>query len=440
MQPIHVTHFSTYESGGAGRAAQRIHRSLVEHEAETGIHSRMRVIYGCSQDPTVLSGPAHGQNPIWRRVRSRLASRNPRRFKDGNSVLHSTCWPDSGVGRELARSEAQLIHLHWIGRAGLSIEEVGRFRQPLVWTLHDQWAFLGAEHYVRLPPVIDRRFVAGYLPENRPPHEHGPDLNRMTWERKRRAWKRPIAIVCPSQWLAAEARASALMGTWPISVIPYAIDTALWSPLDRRQARSELDLPHDVPLILFTALAGTDDPRKGADLLQEALTCLAEMVCDRENPSLPDPHLVIIGSDGSSKEFRSPFPVHFRGVISDTQCLRLHYCACDLLVIPSRQDNLPNTGLEAQACGLPVVGFRIGGLPDIADDHVTGALAEPFAPLSLARSIQWVMNNAVRQAELSDAARKRALREWAPSIISTRYAELYRAVLSMDGLLEEKLR
>lgn len=374
------------------------------------------------------SGPALGQNPLWCRLRPRLASLYPRGFSDGNSVLHSICWPDSGVGRELARSQAQLIHLHWIGRAGLSIEEVGRLPQPLVWTLHDQWAFLGAEHYVRLPPAEDRRFVEGYLPTNRPDHEQGPDLNRLTWERKLRAWRRPIHVVCPSRWLAAEARASALMRSWPIHVIPYPIDCNLWSPSDRAQARHQLGLPQGVPLILFTALAGTEDPRKGADLLLAALECLSSQIEERSTA----PHVVIVGADRGDSDLSIPLPVHFRGAIADNNLLRLHYAASDVLVIPSRQDNLPNTGLEAQACGLPVVGFRIGGLPDIVEDRVSGALADPFDPASLASCIQWVLADSTRSAFLAHEARQRALREWHPRHIAARYADLYRDVLAVE--------
>ncbi|WP_231597323.1 glycosyltransferase [Synechococcus sp. CBW1004] len=400
----------------------------MDHAANSRIKSRLRVIYGCSSDSTVQSGPPHTLNPFWRRIRPRLASRYPRGFNDGNTVLHSTCWPDSGVGNELARCDAQLIHLHWIGRAGLSVEEVGRLPQPLVWTLHDQWAFLGAEHYVRLPPANDHRFKQGYLPSNRPAHERGPDLNRYTWERKRRAWRRPIHIVCPSRWLASEARSSALMQNWPIEVIPYPIDCDLWAPLDRSQARKRLGLPADRPLILFTALAGTSDPRKGADLLQAALVELSA----QQSPDDVSPELVIVGADTTESAWPHPFPVHYRGVITDNQILRLHYAACDVLVIPSRQDNLPNTGLEAQACGLPVVGFRIGGLPDIVADGISGALAEPFDPASLASSIHWVLADSTRSSSLAHEARKRAVREWHPRHIAGRHAELYRSVLAHE--------
>ena len=422
---IHVSHFSTFESGGAGRAAYRIHRALVNHRVAPGICSSMRVVYRVSADPTVRSGEAASLNPLWRRIRPRLASLYPQGFSDGNPVLHSTCWPDSGIGHELARSRAQLIHLHWIGRAGLSIEEVGRLPQPLVWTLHDQWAFCGAEHYVRLPPAVDRRFIEGYHRSNRPPHERGPDLNRSTWARKKRCWRRPIQIVCPSRWLADDARASALMRDWPVRVIPYPIDLALWAPIDQAQARHDLGLPAGVPLILFAALSGTTDLRKGSDLLMEALRHLSRSSTHGSTP----PQLVVVGSDGHDASVQFPFPVHFRGLISDNQLLRLHYAAADVMVLPSRQDNLPNTGLEAQACGLPVVGFRVGGLPDIAADRITGALAEPFDPASLAQAIAWVLADRDRQAQLGQAARDRAVREWDPARIAGLYADLYREVL-----------
>ena len=171
------------------------------------------------------------------------------------------------------------------------------------------------------------------------------------------------------------------MSSWPIYVIPYPIDGNLWSPLNQQRARQELDLPQYVPLILFTALSGTSDPRKGADLLQAALGYLAKLLQDKPIAFDYPPELVIIGDDGSRCTSSFPFPVHFRGVLTNNQQLRFHYAASDLLVIPSRQDNLPNTGLEAHACGLPVVGFRVGGLPDITEDGISGALAEPFEPL-----------------------------------------------------------
>ena len=94
-------------------------------------------------------------------------------------------------------------------------------------------------------------------------------------------------------------------------------------------------------------------------------------------------------------------------------------------MLPSRQDNLPNTGLEAHACGTPVVAFKTGGLPDIVDDRVTGALAEPFEPASLAACIRWVLEDEQRLQQLGSAARARAERLWAPRRIAGLYEKVY---------------
>ncbi len=212
-------------SGGAARAAYRIQRSLVDHGEAHGLQSQMRVIRRLSDDSTVIGGPPPlAQNPIWRRLQLRLSRRARQGFHTGNPTLHSIAWPRTGLGLELQqrhrKGETDLVHLHWLGDATLSIEEIGRLHMPLVWTLHDQWAFCGAEHYSSLPlpgesASNDERYAEGYSPATRPSHEAGPDLNRRTWLRKRRAWQRPIQIICPSNWMSDCARRSALMADWP---------------------------------------------------------------------------------------------------------------------------------------------------------------------------------------------------------------------------------
>ena len=124
------------------------------------------------------------------------------------------------------------------------------------------------------------------------------------------------------------------------------------------------------------------------------------------------------------------FPIHYTGRLHDDFSLRLLYSVADEFLIPSRQDNLPNTGLEAHACGTPVVGFRTGGLVDIVDDRVTGVLAEPFNPKSLAAAIGWVLEDFQRRLQLGNAARQRAERLWDPARVAGLYAQVYRQVLN----------
>ncbi|MEX0778093.1 MAG: glycosyltransferase, partial [Balneolales bacterium] len=410
--------------------------SLLKYGPEYGLTSQLRVINQYSDSSAVVGGTPVGQNKLWRRLQPRFSDQARRGFYTENPALHSIAWPSTGLGQELQdhhrRGDADVVNLHWLGDGTLSIEEIGRLPMPLVWTLHDQWPFCGAEHYTYLPIAgetasSDERFTLGYTPASRPSHETGPDINRRTWQRKHRAWRgprrNPIHIVCLSSWMADCVRRSSLMSDWPIQVIPNPIDLHVWEPFEQRQARNLLHLPQDRPLVLFGAHGGTIDPRKGADLLLSALHLLRTQVA---GTALDQLELVVFGQSRPVNSPKLGFPIHYMGRLQDDLSLRLLYAAADLFVIPSRQDNLPNTGLEAHACGIPVVAFRTGGLVDIVAHCSTGALAEPFDPASLAACIGWVLEDPQRRLQLGLAARKRAEQIWNPKRVAKLYAEVYR--------------
>jgi glycosyltransferase involved in cell wall biosynthesis len=239
-----------------------------------------------------------------------------------------------------------------------------------------------------------------------------------------------MPIVCPSNWLAGCARRSALMRNWPITVIPSPIDLKVWAPCDQAQARSLLGLPQDRPLVLFGAIGGTGDPRKGADLLLEALRCLK---ASASGTPLDPLELVVFGQSRPATPTDLSFPVHFSGHLHDDISLRLLYAAADVMVVPSRQEAFGQTASEAHACGTPVVAFRTGGLVDIVDDRVTGALAEPFDPAAVADAIRWVLVDPQRRRQLGVAARQRAERLWAPERVAGLYAQLYRQALGAES-------
>lgn len=423
---IRVLHVSAEDgAGGAARAAYRVHRSLVDVGVKLGIDSSMLVVRKLTDDSTVHT---IGHPPL-----ARLAERTIRRVegtelrlhRTPNHVLHSTAHFPTGALRRIEELDPDLILLHWLGNRTMSIRQVGQLlngSRPVAWLLHDTWAFSGAEHYQ--DGEQDTRFVDGYRRENRSHGESGLDLNRRTWERKRRYWTQPAQLLAPSRWLAEQVRRSALMADWPITVIPYPVNTDWWGALDRTAARSHLGIPQDRRIVLYGALGGESDPRKGADLLRRALPRLVERASKRAG-LVPD--LLTFGGPVRSERIAG-VTMQSVGHLDD-EALRLHYSAADVVVVPSRQDNLPQTAIESTACGTPVVAFAVGGLPDIIDDGVTGRLVEPYAVDEFADAILWAIEDVDRNSRLSHAARKRSSR-WDSDTVAARYVDLARRLIS----------
>lgn len=329
--------------------------------------------------------------------------------------LHSLALLPSGLVAELNAADADILHLHWICGEFLSIEDIGRLTKPLVWTMHDMWPFAGAEHYSDDKPLA--RWRTGYQAGSQPTGQRGLDLDRWVWRRKHKAWQRPIHLVAPSEWLAGCARESALMRAWSINTIPHALDVQSFQPYARSLARHVLNLPHESRLVLFGALGGGRDQRKGWDLLQPALAQLA-----RQIPGLTG---IIFGQSQPAEPPDLGLPLHWMGHLHDDATLALLYNACDVMVVPSRQEAFGQTAAEAQACGCPVVTFRASGLPSVVEHQVTGYLATPFEADDLAAGIAWVLAEPTRYARLASQARERAVRLWSPDVVVAQYTAIY---------------
>lgn len=410
--------------GGAARAAYRIHHAL----RREGVDSKMMVNKAVSGDWTVR-GPKNFAQEVAVLLRKQVSTIPNLFFRSDNKTIHSSNLLMSGWSNRLNHSNFDLVHLHWLGKETISIADIGDLTKPLVWTLHDMWAFCGAEHYTE-----DRRWSDGYNRKNRPSYEKGFDVNRWVWKRKKNHWKYPIQIVTPSSWLAECVQKSKLMSDWPVSVIPNAIDTQIWKPVHQTTARELLQLPIDAPLILFGAEGGRRDYRKGFDLLQGALQHLSGNV--------PDLELLVFGQLSPKLPSKVGFPIHYTGHLHDDLTLRVLYSAADLIVIPSRQDNLPNTGVEALACGTPVVAFNTCGLQDIVHHKKTGYLAKAFDIEDLASGVCWVLDNvrnekyrmnlddSYKSKGLNACARRFALNNFSYSVVAKKYIEVYRKVLA----------
>jgi len=242
------------------------------------------------------------------------------------------------------------------------------------------------------------------------------DLSRQIWGRKHSAYTgfdlEGIHFVTPSRWLAGEACRSGLLGKARVSVIPYSLDTETFKPQDRRGARERFGVPSGAQVLLFAA-DSVREKRKGLALLLDAVRGLA----------LPDLFVVMIGRRLQNQEL--PCQSMCVDFVSDEASMSLLYNTADLFVIPSIEDNLPNTALEAQACGVPIVGFRVGGLPEIVRDGQTGVLVTPSDAHALRFAVAALMGNSEQRSAMSKASRIRAETEFRLDLQARRYVELY---------------
>lgn len=403
-------------AGGAARAVYRLHRSYLENS----IASTLKVGIKNSDDWTV-KGFSKKNNKVLNKIKSHLSSKFMKLQSSENNNLHSPAIFPSGLVNEINKSDYDVVQLNWVCGEFLSIEDIGRINKPLVWRLSDMWPFSGAEHYDA--EESSNRWKEGYSQYNRPINHKGLDIDRWVWSRKKRAWQdQKIHIVTPSQWMSKCVRNSYLMKNWPVEVIPTPINMKKYRPWGKEISRKIMGLSQSAKLILFGAMGGTKDQRKGSDLLQEALKKLSV-----KSDSLIEG--VIFGQTIPEKEPDFGIPINWMGHVNDDETLGLLYSACDVMVVPSRQDNLPQTAIEAQASGCPLVAFNISGMPDALLHKETGYLANAFDTDDLAHGINWIILNNERNSRLSENARDRALELWSPEIIVSKYLDVYRRVI-----------
>lgn len=402
--------------GGAARAAHRLHTALLDK----GVDSWMRVARRMTDDPRVVTSQGTFARAYdW--MRPRFGDALLSLQKTPNPVQHTlACFPSRLSSDPLLKS-SDVVNLHWVGQEFMSIRDIAAIDRPAVWTLHDMWAFCGSEHLS--DRLTKERFTSGYLRNSRPSNHTGIDLDRWTYNRKRKAWTRPQVIVTPSKWLANCAQRSVLLRDWPIKVIPNPLPVEIYRPLDPLVGRAAFRLPMNVPLVLFGALGGTENKIKGADLLWPVLQRLAYL--------RPDCHAVVVGQSKPELPPDIGMPLHYVGRLADDQSLSLLYSAVDVVVIPSRIENLPQSGTEAHACGTPVVAFDTAGLSDIVAHQTTGYLAKAYDTNEMASGVAWVLEDNDRRRLLGERARQRAVSRWSPSATLPLYLDAYATAQSL---------
>lgn len=418
---MRVVHLSTSDKqGGAARGAYRIHTGL----CESGHDSRMLVRYRKSDDPTVkrFEPPMDLLNRLRRRIRRECIQCAFNRYRESRPEGYELFSDDrSEYGDTLLDQipPSDVVNLHWV--AGFldyeSFFSSVPQRTPVVWRLSDMNAFTGGCHY---DAGCDKYNAGcGACPQLGSADEE--DLSRQIWERKHSIFERVepdhVRFVAQSRWMKKEITNSTLLREFPVVLIPNGLDITAFAPRDQGVAREALGIPQIAKVALFVAQSVSNE-RKGFRLLGRAMADLQR---------LSDVFLLSLGG-GKPTIDASISQLHL-GHVSNDRLLSLVYSAADLFVVPSLQDNLPNTVLESLACGTPVVGFDVGGIPDMVRPGVTGLLAPVGDVDALRDAIVELLRDPASRGEMSENCRRIAVEKYALEVQAQRYVELYGEML-----------
>ena len=394
--------------GGAARATWRLFEGL----KFTGNEVNMLVQERRSDDPSVIIAQGPGSaflNPLRPYIDFAIPFLQVRK-----RVLFSSSLIPDRIVQEIDRINPDVVHLNWITGGFVRIESLAKIIRPVIWTLHDMWAFTGGCHYT----AECTRYLngCGNCPVLHSSREN--DLSRRVFNRKQATYgaMKNLFITTPSHWLAQKVSESPLLKNRRVEVIPNGLDTGVYTPSDQMKSRQKLGLPPGKKLILFGAIRGVNNPAKGFDLLLEALSRLS-----------PEKYeLLVFGSDRSAVVDQLKLRSHFFGHIAEEHKLVMLYAAADIIAVPSRQEVFGQAASEAMACGRPVVAFACGGLTDIVKHRETGYLAKPFEPKEFAEGIEWIVADEDRYQRLCAASRARTVEKFDAGVVAERMLQLYR--------------
>ena len=411
------------KTGGAAVAANR----LLDTLNNNGVKAKMLVADKTTDNITVVQAPRHWLrqwNFLWERWclfwHLGFNRKNLFEIDMGNAGLDITRLPEF--------KEADIIHLAWINQGLLSLGSIRKIiasGKPVVWTMHDIWPAVGICH-VTLGCKAYRSTCQGckYLPQ----HHSPADLSTRIFNRKKKLYRGSgIHFVTCSKWLGEQARQSALLSGLHVDTIPNPIDTRVFCPKDKQEARMRLNLPTAKRLILFVSQRVTME-RKGIGYLIEAIGQLTT-----QHPEMTDNTAVaILGGHADEVTEQLQLPAYPLGYVSDEQKITDVYNAADVFVIPSLDENLPNTIMEAMACGVPSVGFKVGGIPEMIDHQKNGYVAKYKDAADLATGIRWVLDEADATTLKQNALTKVHTR-YSQRAVAMHYIEVYNQTMAFKN-------
>jgi glycosyltransferase involved in cell wall biosynthesis len=415
---LKVVHINTYDgNGGAGRACLRLNNALLAEN----IDSKVIVHYKFGHNSSVLSFNSTAIQKAYTAatiVIERVLAK--RLLKPLKRTPFSFTWFGRSVIQHPDVKAADIIHLHWVNHSFLNpahLAELAKLNKPIVWTFHDSNAFTGGchvrytcDHFVR---------QCGYCPLLKKADAN--DASHKIWLQKQDAYQQlKFNIVAPSSWMLSSVLMSSLMQNKPALQVPNTLETNIFKPADKAQAKKQLGLPENKFIFLTGFMPSRKDMHKGTSYLLESL----ELLKERLGLKSQQVELVVFGNRNAKDVPDFSFQTSFLGTINDDAKLAMCYAAADAFLIPSLEDNLPYTVMESLSCGTPVVAFTTGGIPDMVQHLQNGYLAEYRSSKSFADGMEWAINHVEPEA-LQQQSRQTVMDKFAEPVIAQKHIQLY---------------
>ena len=412
--------FCTQDDGGAGKASLRLNNGLNLIGEDSTLFVKRKTTD--NQQVIQLQSPeinnAVFEKAVWKYFYTNVY--------EGNTIC-SAMYPSVGFDYLEKIHQFDIINLHWIP-SFLSLEaiaEINRLGKPIVWTLHDQNPMTGACHYTH---GCDKyQTDCSDCPQLK---VNSNNITRTILETKIKYLPKTLTVVTPSLWLAKCAKESAVFKKHRIEVIPNSVETDIFWPSKKSDAKISLGLPADAKVILFGA-QDLKEKRKGMAELVKITKLLWENGNINELVEANKVWALVFG-------YHSPLldelgiPYQALGYVNEDQKLSLAYSASDVLALPSLEDNLPNLMLESMACGTPVVAFKTGGMASTIIDGQNGYLV----PLKDLKQFTKRIIDVITGTSMEASSRSFAEQNYRLEIQASKYKDLFHEVI--NGFVYDK--
>ncbi|SOC78572.1 Glycosyltransferase involved in cell wall bisynthesis [Salinimicrobium sediminis] len=421
---------NTFDRGGAANSCKRLHLALLNG----GVHSKVLLKHKQNNWPESyefdqIEPKFSLKHKIKRKIRS--LAQELKKFKPGKVIDHNAellqsrpkglemfSFPETpyDITNSPLYNEGDIINLHWVANFMDYESFFKKNSKPVVWTLHDMSPFTGGEHY-------EEEFYGisdSGLPLKRKYSEEELSVINKNVEYKKKAVSlvENLTLVAPSKWLAEKARKSEIFKGRPVYHLPYGLDQDLFYPKDKFSSRKKFNIPGEKKVILFVS-DSIQNNRKGFIFLKKAI----------EQLNRTDLVLCAVGSNADRSVNKHMVDL---GEIKDEKEMSSAYSAADVFVIPSLMDNLPNTVLESLMCGTPVLGFPVGGIPEMIQEGINGMLTKEISVSSLSKTINLFLDSI--ESFDRKQIRKDAVEKYGLQVQANNYIRLFQEILKDEKL------